>query len=301
MRFILCIYFILGCGLGFISPSPAFSDTDPPTVFVSILPQKYFVQRIGGDSVIVEVMVLPGASPAIYEPKPSQMRKLASSAAYFAIGVPFEAAWLERIAGVNAKMQIVRTDAGITKLAMTGHRHEEENHGQPHDDVEHGHSGLDPHIWLSPPLVQQQAAAIRDALLKLLPLQADRIEKNYQSFMDEVDQLDRELRSTLQGKEGVQFMVFHPSWGYFAHEYGLEQVAIEVEGKTPKPSQLKELIEHAEEHAIHVVFAQPQFSLKSAETIARAIKGEVILIDPLAEDWLDNMRGVAEKLKTTLR
>lgn len=301
MRFIFCVYLMVGCCMGGVYPSHASSTTDLPTVFVSILPQKYFVQRIGGDSVIVEVMVLPGANPAIYEPKPSQMRKLASSAAYFAIGVPFEDAWLDRIAGVNAKMQVVHTDAGIAKLAMAGHHHEKENREKGHGGEQHGHSGLDPHIWLSPPLVKQQAAVIKEALLQLLPNQAEKIHQQYQAFMTEIDQLDTELRATLQGKKGVGFMVFHPSWGYFAHEYGLEQEAIEVEGKTPKPSQLKELIEHAEEHAIHVIFAQPQFSLKSAETIARAIKGEVILIDPLAEDWLDNMRNVAEKLKRTLQ
>jgi zinc transport system substrate-binding protein len=96
-------------------------------------------------------------------------------------------------------------------------------------------------------------------------------------------------------------MVFHPSWGYFADTYGLEQVAIEIEGKNPKPAQLKGLINHAETHGIKVILAQPQFSTKSADLIAKEIGGKVVFVDPLAEDWSANLREVAVKLKSALR
>ena len=95
-------------------------------------------------------------------------------------------------------------------------------------------------------------------------------------------------------------MVFHPSWGYFARDYHLKQVPIEIEGKNPKPAQLQELIEHARENEIRVVFAQPQFSAQSAKLIAREIGGQVAYADPLAEDWMANLREVAEKFKTAL-
>lgn len=281
-----------------------------PTVFVSILPQKYFVEQLAGDLVEVEVMVKPGASPATYEPKVSQMKKLASSSVYFSIGVPFERAWLERIAGVNSQMRIVETDDGIEKLAMAKHLHDHDGHDE-HD--EHGHEeehdshegakedGLDPHIWLSPELVKLQTAVIARSLRELLPAESEVIETNLARFSEKVDQLDAELATVLRDKSGMGFMVFHPSWGYFAHNYGLVQIPIEFEGKGPKSSQLRELILLARQQNIQVIFAQPQFSTKSAQLIAREIKGQVITVDPLAENWLSNMRDVADKFRDALQ
>lgn len=290
----------------------------PQTVFVSILPQKTFLEEIAGDSLAIEVMVQPGASPATYEPKPSQMRKLAHSAAYFAIGVPFENAWLNKIAGVNPDMQIIHTEAGIEKTAMATHRHGNEGHDEDHHDHEahHAHDdehgneaeehhhddGVpDPHIWLSPVLVKKQADNILAGLKSLYPDQAALFEANHRRFIDKIDDLDTRLQSVLSDVQGGEFMVFHPSWGYFARRYGLEQIAIEVEGKSPKPSQLQELIEHARERGIKIIFAQQQFSTKKARTIARAIGGEVLLVDPLAPDWFANMNRIAIALSKAVQ
>ena len=311
--------------ISFFSGSVALA-TDKPTVFVSILPQKYFVQQISMDLIDVEVMVQPGASPATYEPKSSQMRQLASSSAYFAVGVPFERAWLEKIAGVNPEMKVVHTDEGITKLAISGHRHNQEHHADQHhpanideakenghkeehadahhkeeNDLRDQHGGFDPHIWLSPSLVKKQVAVITNTLSKIIPEKTSFFQENLKSFTRKIDALDTDLRSTLQGKKGMRFMVFHPSWGYFADDYGLEQIAIETEGKEPKPAQLRKLIEHARKNDIKVVFVQPQFSSKSATVVAREIGGEVIPVDPLAENWLTNMRVVADKFKKALK
>lgn len=269
------------------------SAAERPMVFVSIVPQKYFVQQISGDLVHVEIMVQPGASPATYEPKPSQMAGLARAAIYFAIDVPFEKAWLGKIAAVNPKMPIIRTDSGIDKLAMAAHHHEEQ--GSEQDEV--GHGILDPHIWLSPILVKKQAAAILAGLKSILPGHAAELEANYRNFLLSLDRLDSQLHEQLQNSKGLQFMVFHPSWGYFARQYGLEQVPIEIEGKTPKPAQLAELIGHAQQQNIHIIFVQPQFSRKSAEVVAKEIGGKVVFADPLAEDWPRNLADVAEKIR----
>jgi zinc transport system substrate-binding protein len=109
--------------------------------------------------------------------------------------------------------------------------------------------------------------------------------------------LDAYLRSSFDGLKGSSFMVFHPSWGTFAHTYGLNQVPIEVEGKNPKPAQLKALIEQARSNRIKVVFVQPQFSTKNARQISKAIGGRVVAVDPLALDWATNLRQVAEEFK----
>ena len=267
-----------------------------PTLFVSILPQKFFVQRIGGDMFDVEVMVRPGASPATYEPKPSQMKKLGQSRIYFAIGVPFEQAWLDKISEVNGEMKVVHTEEGITRMAMASHHHEGEDE---HEEQDGG--GMDPHIWLAPSLVKMQATTICAALGEIFPENRPVFDANLQEFLKEIDALDRELRTTLQDLAGHEFMVFHPSWGYWAREYGLTQVPVEIEGKNPKPAQLQELINHALDEKITVIFAQPQFSSKSAAVIAREIGGEVVMIDPLAEEWIANLRKVAEAFSSALR
>lgn len=297
MRVWLLLIHLLLCL--FVASSLLAAD-DKPTVFVSILPQKFIVQQISGDRLNVEVMVRPGASPATYEPKASQMRKLAAAQAYFAIGVPFENGWLGKISGVNAAMRIVHTDEAITKLAMAKHLHDDRA-SQHHTDRSDGDTGLDPHIWLSPSLVKKQALVTAVVLGKMFPLEAHFFQQNLEIFLGRIDILHSELEHILKDQEGAEFMVFHPSWGYFARDYGLHQVAIEIEGKNPKPAQLSELIEHARERNIRILFAQPQFSAKSARVIAREIGGQVILIDPLAEDWLANMHQVAKTFSTNLK
>ncbi len=273
---------------------------DKPVVFVSVVPQRFFVQSIAEDLVDVQVMVKPGASPATYEPKPSQMAKLAGTGLYFAIGVPFEKAWLEKIGAVNPKMKIVSTDRNIKKMAMIEHHHGPavENADDIHD---HDHGILDPHIWLSPPLVKEQARVMLAALHDILPDKKDILEKNFKRFMAELTEIDLELKEDFQDKQGLQFMVFHPSWGYFARDYGLQQIAVELEGKSPKFAQLQELIHHARENDIHILFVQPQFSTKKAQIIAREIHGKVEVADPLAEDWFKNLREVAAKIKSAAK
>jgi zinc transport system substrate-binding protein len=272
------------------------------TVFVSIVPQKYFVQQIGKDLVDVHVMVQPGMSPATYEPKPKQMAVLSKTKVYFAIGVPFENVWLEKIAAANPKMKVVHTDHGIEKIPMAAHHHHEE--GKRHDEENHEHGILDPHIWLSPPLVKILARTMLAAFKEIDPYRRTVYEANCHKFISRIDALDAQFKAIFAGKEGLQIMVFHPEWGYFSYAYGLNQAAIEIEGKEPKPARLKKLIEHAREKGIKVVFVQPQFSSKSAEIaelVAKEIGGQVAFANPLAEDWMANLREVADKFKAAMR
>jgi zinc transport system substrate-binding protein len=276
-------------------------------VFVSIAPQKYFVQQIGQDLVDVQVMIQPGADPHTYEPKPKQMTAMARARLYFAIGIEFEQAKLKNLSRANPQMKVVPTDQGIEKIPMDARHHGAETGGQGaqtehgRQDDSHASRGLDPHIWLSPPLVVNQAAAIRTALQEIDPTHRLTYEANYQAFFSEITQLDAELKNIFAAKRGRQFMVFHPAWGYFAHTYGLRQLPVEIEGKNPKPAQIRDLIEHAQANGIKVIFVQPQFSARGAELIAKEIGGQVVFADPLAEDWADNLRQVARQIKAQLR
>lgn len=266
-------------------------------VFVSIPPQRFFVEKIGGVHVQPAVMVPPGASPATYEPRPGQMVALSRAKIYFAVGVPFERTWLPRFQAANAHLLVVHTDSGIPKIAMarTFRPGRAPSSGLSHTGVK------DPHIWLSPPLVKIQARHIYQALAGADPDHAAQYKKNFTSFVAFLDRLDREIRATLAGLRRREFMVFHPAWGYFARTYGLRQLPVEIEGKDPKPEQLQKLIRYGRGHGITAIFVQPQFSAKSARTVAAAIGAKVISADPLAADWAANLRRQAARFAAALR
>lgn len=277
-------------------------------VTVSILPQKYFVEKIAGSHVDIMVMVPPGAFPGTYEPKPQQMIALSKSKIYFAIGVPFEKAWLPKIAAANPEMLIVHTDEGIKKIPVSSsypYQTQNSQKNDKEDSMEHTHRSviLDPHIWLAPSLVKIQVRHIVDALIKVDPLHKDTYKANCQKFISELDELDRKIRKILGSEKSkeINFLVFHPAWGYFAREYGLRQIPVEIEGKEPGPKDLRRLIEFARSQNIRVIFVQPQVSTRSAETIARAIKGSVVIADPLAPDWAENLLNIAHKIKSAVK
>ncbi len=299
----LLLAIVLG---GCASADNADVQEGPLSVTVSIVPQAYFAERIGGELVDVNVMVEPGASPATYEPKPEQLAALSESAAYFSIGVPFENVWLERIADANPEMRVVDTAADVERLPMSDHTHhdeeglEEEHADEEHEEEEHAEGALDPHIWLSPELVKAQAQVIHDTLVDLDPAHEADYAANLEDFFADIDALQADIRQTLDGVESRAFMVFHPAWGYFADEFGLIQIPIEVGGQEPSAQELAALIDEANEENIKVVFAQPEFSTEDAETITQEIGGEVLLISPLAPDWLANLRDVAQTFADAL-
>jgi zinc transport system substrate-binding protein len=259
--------------------------------FVSIEPQAYFVNRIAGDHVAVHVMVGRGQSPATYEPSPKQLARLATSRAYFAIRVPFEASLLGRIQRNFKDVEIIDTLTGIETIETSGHG------GEGH--IHHA-AVLDPHAWLSPRLTKTMAENIRDALVRLMPSLSDVLHGNCDVFIAELDALDAEIAAMLAPHAGKTFYVFHPSYGYFAREYGLVQVAVESDGAAPGPKHLAAMIERAKADRVNAVFVQPQFSKKAAETVAMAVGGEVVVLDPLAYDYMETMRDIAHKIAVSL-
>lgn len=303
---IVCLVFLFGLCVPpsrqTFSGTTAFAEKSMK-VFVSIVPQSYFVERIGGSRVDVSVMVGPGQSPATYEPKPKQMADLGRAALYFRIGVPFENVWMDRISQINPEMKVVDTRDGITLLPMTPHSHDDDKGSRRKDGgKKHPGSGLkDPHIWLSLRLVKIQSQNICRALMEQDPPGKDLYRDNLQTFLVELDKLDARISHTFQNLEYRRFMVFHPAWGYFAHDYGLEQIPIEIEGKEPNAKSLANLIEQAKEKGIRVIFVQKHFSSRTAQTVAHAIGGKVVKVDPLAKDYLDNMKQIADTFSEALR
>ena len=268
------------------------------SVFVSIVPQKFFAERVGGIKVNVTALVPAGRSPHTYDPSPKQVLKLGKADLYFTIDVDFEEAFVPEIRSGLPNLEITDSREGIELKSIGEHRHGEDDEIDPYKEKEEEHP--DPHVWLDPLNGKKIAANIRDALIEMDPEGDEIYEENYRQLAEDIDELHRELSGTLAPVRGETFLVFHPAFGYFADRYDLDQEAVEIGGNEPSPGQLSSIIKRAKEENVRVIFVQPQFSKKSAQTIADAIGGAVVPIDPLAENWLSNLRTIAKKVREGL-
>lgn len=263
---------------------------EKPMLSVTILPQKYFVEKIVKDKFDINVMVAPGSSPHSFEPKPSQMKALFNSKIYFMVGEQSEKAWIDKFKD-NAKNTVfIDTTFKVPKIAMIEHHHEDDEHSDDEDEY------LDPHIWLDPNLVKIQAKNIYNAIIEVDSKNRDFYMANYKEFIDELNRVDKELEEILKPLKNRIFMVFHPSWGYFAKRYNLVQISVEVNGKEPKPAQLLEIIKEAKKSNIKTIFTSLQFSSNSAKALSTNIPANVVSIDPLSEDWSQNLIKTAKEI-----
>ncbi|KSV18974.1 MAG: zinc ABC transporter substrate-binding protein [Dehalococcoides mccartyi] len=284
---VLAITLIL-TSLGVFSLSCADDQTETTklTVAVTILPQASFVKAVGGDKVETVVMVPPGADPHTYEVTPRQMTQLADAQIYAKVGSPieFELAWLDKLLAVNQDMLVVDCSEGLGLI-------ESQDPDEP---------GMDPHIWLSVRNAKVMVQNICDGLIQIDPDNRDYYEANCSAYLDQLTELDTDISQSLSGVENRSFIVFHPAFGYFARDYNLTQIGVEQEGKEPNADYLIRLIEEAKANNIHVIFISPEFNTKSAEVIADEIDGQVVIIDPLAEDYISNMLNIAAALKAAM-
>jgi zinc transport system substrate-binding protein len=264
-------------------------------VVASIEPLAYFVERIGGERVSVSVMVPPGGDPHSYEPTPRQMVRLGSAALFVKAGsgVEFELNWMPRFLDLNRELSVCDASAGVRLIPM--------EHTDAHEEQGHARGRYDPHFWLSPSNARQIAANIAQSLVRLDPSHRKEYQSNLAVLDTELQALDRDLRQRLAGVGSRRFIVFHPAWGYFAQEFGLEQIAAEQEGKTLTPVQMARVIETARAAGIRTVFVSPQFSSAQADAIARDIGGVTVQVDPLSKDYQNNLRRATNAFAGELR
>lgn len=291
MRILIIVILVTGLTFGIPACVPEGESDGRLGAVVTVLPQAEFVKNVGGDRVRVTVIVPPGASPHTYEPKPAQMKAVAEAKMYAKVGsgVEFELVWMDKLIATNRDMLVVDCSRGIElQKAVAGHESEQEE--------EHQHTMLDPHIWMSPVNAQIMVQNIRDGLIEVDPSNGRYYEQNCAAYLQKLDGIDREMRDGLSGVKNRRFMVYHPAFGYFAREYKLDMIPIEIGGKEPTAASLTRLIEQAKAQGITVIFVEPQFDPKSAEVIAEAIGGRVVFIDPLAEDYIGNLRLILNQI-----
>jgi zinc transport system substrate-binding protein len=255
------------------------SATQPLRVFVSIAPQKYFVERIGGDRVDVQVMLDPGHAPETWEPSPRKIAALQEARLYFLIGVPFEHIWQGALPTMSAGLEIVHCCEEIA--------------GAGGGD---GHGHRDPHLWVGPAHARHIAASIRAALQRADPANREDYRRNYDALIADLDALEQETRELLADRRTPYFIISHASLGYFAEAYGLIQMAPESGGRAAGPRELAGIIERARREGISTVFVQRQFDSAAARTLVRELGARSVEIDPLAEDYLASMRFIAREI-----
>lgn len=264
---------------------------DKLVIAVSVAPYASILQAVGGDEVETVVMIPAGANPHTYEPRPDVLKRFAKAQIYFSDGSGMDKAWLPRFKGVNKNIKIVDISERISWMQEIDHDHHHGEHG--------GHPEVDPHIWTSPKQVATVAFNMRRALSQLRPKKDDYFVMNYTLLVRKLDRVESKLNAAVRSmpKDSRAFIVFHPSYGYLARDYGLTQYTVEVNGKEPKPKDLKKLVEEGKKHNVHLVFVQPQFSTRATETIAKELNAKVQTTDPLSFDYISNIKVFIESIK----
>ncbi len=272
---------------------------DPIAVMVSIPPQKEIVERIGGADVQVSVMLPPGKSPETYSPAPSKIRELGGAQVYFSIGVPFEEQFLPMVGESLPNLRVADMSSGIVRRALEEAHHHEEAAGE--DGHEHVRGEPDPHVWMAPMLLAQQADQVAAVLGTLHPERAADYQRAAAEYRRGMEALDAHLREMLLPFAGRTVFVYHPAFGYFTDAYGLKQEAIEQGGSSPTPRQLALLIATARADEVRVIFVQPEFDQAKAATVADAIRGRVVALNPLDEHMAETLLAMGEAIRDALR
>lgn len=282
------LFLLLICGMA--------RAREVPLIFVSIPPQAWLVRELAGELVAVDTLLKAGANPHSFEPTSRQLRSLAQAKLYLTIGMPFEQVLVQRVAALNRGMASVGMDVGIEKLGGTHHHHADGDDHAAHGGSCCAHDGHDPHIWLEPKLMCMMASNTTTALMALLPERRTELQARLKDTVRGVVALDSEIRERLSKLAPRAWVVYHPSWSYFARSYDLRLIAVEEDGKAPSARHLAGVIKEAREVGVKAVFAEPQYDKRAAATLAKQLGARMTMIDPLAEDWPQLLRTVSERL-----
>lgn len=269
---------------------------DGKVVTVTIEPQRFFAEKIAGDKFAIHCVVPSGQSPETYDPTPKQMVQIGQSEAYLQIGyIGFELVWMQKIRENNPDLKIFDVSEGMKFVKET----EEEEHEHETDDGHHHHhhaGGIDPHIWSSIEGAKVIAWNTLNAFIELDKENTEYYWKNYNDLLAEIDKTEAVIKRLLDPLTDRTFIIYHPALTYFADEFDLVQLCIEMEGKEPSPAQLKQLVTMAKERHAAVVFIQQEFDQKNAELIAKETGCRLVKINPLDYHWNTELIQIAKAL-----
>ncbi|MGM0445596.1 MAG: metal ABC transporter solute-binding protein, Zn/Mn family [Bacillota bacterium] len=255
---------------------------DSLNVAVTVVPQKEFVKAVAGEDTNVIVMIPPGYSPGNYAPKPQELTDLTDSSIYFSMGVPAD------LQNILPKVKQFNPDIKVVKLF--------EKVNEKYPDRMFSNDSRDPHIWLSLKRVEYMVKIIRDELIELKPENKNKYVVNTKNYIEKIKKTEQEIKNILKNKKDEHLLVYHPSFGYLADEFDLEMVSIEEEGKGATAKHLQDIIDFARENEITRIYHQAEIDSRQTESLAEEINAELIQLDPLAENYLENMLEMAKKI-----
>ncbi len=278
----------------------AAEESEKPVIYVPVPPYVFLFEQLAGEWVDVRAIVGKGDDPHEYSPTPGQLVKLSSSRMICSGELGFEANFFVKVGdGENAPEEFSLLD-GLELLEgfcdHPSHRKDAsgDSAGREKEEEHHDHEDLhDPHVWLSPRMMAELAERAAAKLVEVVPSREREIGKNLAVFRKRLLGLDKELRVILEESADRKFYVYHGAFAYFARDFGLEQIAVELGNRRPTPKAVAQLAKRAKEDGVTTIFAQPQFDKSSAKALAEAIGGEVATLDPLEEDVFANLRRIA--------
>lgn len=267
-----------------------------PLVYVPVLPYEFLLEKLAGDWIEVHSIVQEGDDCHSYSPTPKQIVKLTKANLLFTGRLGFEANFFVASGDGKTGPLVVDLLDGLDLLEGTCEEclKGAEGHKHSHEDLK------DPHVWLSPRMLRQQLPKIASVLKDFLPESGGKaVDKNLAAMLTELAAIEEEEREALAPLKGQKFYVYHGAFAYFAEDFGLEQVAIEMGNRQATPGAIVELAAKAKEDHVKLVFVQPQFDQSSSRALADAIGGEVVILDPLQKDVFEGLRKIANAVKMT--
>jgi len=291
----------------FASCSRAGPQKDGLLIAVSIPPQAWFVSQIGGNKADTLILVPPGQNPHNYEPTPRQIQSLASADAWILSGSEFEITLRPGIETLFPDLLIVDGTAGVNFRLLEDHDDDSHDHvislnaQQSEGAVSQSSFEIDRHSWLGAQPAVILANNIWHTFLLLDPENEEFYTERFIETYQEIINTFNDLKAELAPLRGKSVFVYHPSFGYFLDEFGIRQEAVETGGKEPTPRQLNDLIIKINAQKPAAIFVQTQFPVNAAKTIADTVGAQVIELDPLAENWLENIKYMGQTLKDLTR
>lgn len=251
-------------------------------IAVSIKPEEAFVNAVVGDKGNITTVIPSGFSPANYQPSPKELEEISDSDLYFSIGIAAENNIIPKI--INTSTDIISLkDATLEKYPLLYI-----------NSLETEEANADPHIWMSPKRVIEMVNLVKDSIISLDPENKDYYSTNAEKYISELEELDEYTRKTINDNSFKDFVIYHPSLGYFADDYGLNMVVIEEGGKNATIETISEVISFAKDNNIKIIFYQEEFDSKQANVIAEEINGKTISLDILSEDYINNFKKIVD-------
>jgi zinc transport system substrate-binding protein len=251
----------------------------------SFYPVYEFVKKVGGDKIDSLVLIPTGTEPHDFEPTINQIQAANSADALVFNGLGFET-WINKI---NTKNKI-DASSGINASYINNRT-----------------KNFDPHIWLDPVFAKKETENIRDGLIKIDPNNRDYYVQNSKIFINELDTLDKTIRTDLKSCKKQDFVAFHNAFSYFAKRYGLNQHSITTAGPEEeiKPQRLVEIIQLAKNLGLHVIYSEELIDPRHASAVAQEIPdAKVLVLSPvegLTKDEQEKGIGYIDKMKENIQ